>query len=208
MLTLFKFRNPDQLNFLFDIIYSKRVYCADWRAVNDPMEGLFSYTFSGPERERHRSKLDEIVREKERYRICSFSQTISEPLLWAHYAGGFKGFAVEIQIQNPSIHFKEVTYSDKPLIVDGDLVIDQDMAKEALTRKRQFWHYEDEIRLLHRGTYFDLPVGSVKRIHGGIAVEDAIEKAVADCAMKLNLDYSRTTIDQQNRLHAGSTRTD
>lgn len=43
----FKFRPSSKIEFALDILINRRLHCADWRALNDPMEGLFVYATDG-----------------------------------------------------------------------------------------------------------------------------------------------------------------
>ncbi|MGR3174323.1 MAG: hypothetical protein ACUZ8N_06955 [Candidatus Scalindua sp.] len=38
----YKFRPASQIAFASDIIINKRLHCADWKNLNDPMEGTYS----------------------------------------------------------------------------------------------------------------------------------------------------------------------
>jgi hypothetical protein len=39
----YKFRSAAQIAFAFDIIINRRLFCSDWRNLNDPIEGMFFY---------------------------------------------------------------------------------------------------------------------------------------------------------------------
>ncbi len=41
---LYKFRDETQMQFGFDVIFERRFFCADWRFLNDPTEGLFTHS--------------------------------------------------------------------------------------------------------------------------------------------------------------------
>ena len=48
----YKFRSANQLEYAFDVVLNNRLHCADWRKLNDPMEGMFSYSHgSGDKRD-------------------------------------------------------------------------------------------------------------------------------------------------------------
>ncbi len=34
---VYKFRSSEQISFIFDILLNKRLYCADWKNLNDPI---------------------------------------------------------------------------------------------------------------------------------------------------------------------------
>lgn len=86
--------------------------------------------------------------------ICSLSETVDNQLLWAHYAEGHTGFAVEfdttVPISDESITLRQVTYTShytKPRLVDlyhGGY----DAAFDAASVKGAEWSYEREWRLL------------------------------------------------------------
>lgn len=100
-----------------------------------------------------------------RFYSASFSKAALEPMMWAHYAEGFKGVVViydELQAnimgirdhpQSPKLmpaELHEVKY------IDGEKIIPilecatsgKEKAHQALLRKNSFWEYEDELRLL------------------------------------------------------------
>jgi hypothetical protein len=106
----YKFREPSQIEYALDILFNNRLFCADWTRLNDPMEGIFSYSHHTTDETDYSELLDEIKIEKKRIKICSLSKTFDCHLLWAHYADGFSGMAIEVQLPNKSSEVTEVTY--------------------------------------------------------------------------------------------------
>ena len=203
---LFKFRAASHLEFAFDIIAKKRLFCSDWRALNDPREGVFAYTYSGNEHAMHRGLLDQIVTEKTHLKVCSLSGTVANPLLWAHYAEGFKGIAIEVELPiNPKILYP-VRYIDEPYTVEGDTRSSHAIAVDALTRKMPFWRYESEIRILWKSNYFSLESDAIKAVHGGIAIDSSIEDVVSTYCSKIGVHYFKSKISG-NRIVSGLTGT-
>lgn len=41
---LYKFRSLDNIEFTFDILLNERLYCANYKDLNDPFEGIFRTT--------------------------------------------------------------------------------------------------------------------------------------------------------------------
>lgn len=86
--------------------------------------------------------------------ICSLSEVVDNQLLWAHYAEGHTGFAVEFDTTGPisdkTLTLRQVTYTShytKPRLVDlyqGGY----DAAFDAASEKGAEWSYEREWRLL------------------------------------------------------------
>jgi hypothetical protein len=67
----YKFRSPSQIEFALDILFNNRLYCSDWSSLNDPMEGVFSYSHKSTDETDYTKLLDEIRLEKKKIRICS-----------------------------------------------------------------------------------------------------------------------------------------
>src|SRR5687767_8173034 len=104
----YKFRSSAQIARAFDIVFEGRLHCADWTTFNDPREGFFRYTQGDTQ------KANAIRTAKRRFRICCLSKSYSSRLLWAHYAAGFDGLAIEVNIPEPSDFGPgyEVSYED------------------------------------------------------------------------------------------------
>ena len=123
---------------------SGKIYFSSWRNVNDPMEGYFSYY---PQHD----DVTMLVSEKNRYKICCFSRTCSNYLLWSHYAKDHKGVCLEYEVIPNNlpecIILKNIIY--KKEIPEFDRTKDiEEQAVEFLTHKLSFWRYEKETRLL------------------------------------------------------------
>ena len=42
----FKFRSAQRMDHIFDILHNRRLHCADWTSLNDPIEASFTYSAS------------------------------------------------------------------------------------------------------------------------------------------------------------------
>ena len=60
------------------------------------MEGMFAYSRRLTDEQDHSDQVAEIIRHNKKLLICSLSRTFECHLLWAHYASGFEGLAVEV----------------------------------------------------------------------------------------------------------------
>jgi hypothetical protein len=146
---LFKFRSEKQFSYAMDIILNKRLYCADWREMNDPMEG-----WAVPDVEKVYSgeiAYNKVIDVKQNLRVCSLSTTFNSHLLWAHFANGFKGMAIEVDV--PVDLLTEVKCINDlsenfPNTKDPELI-----ARECLRRKHAEWEYEREVRIIQRAQY-------------------------------------------------------
>lgn len=194
----FKFRSQDQFRYALDIIFNKRLHCSDWGKLNDPTEGSFYTTReSGMD---FSDRVDEIIREKEGLKVCALSKIIDSHLLWAHYASGFRGLAVEIKIPDPSESEKvrEVNYEG----LSTHLHVDEDVdpmkaAEEALSHKYKEWAPEQEVRILHPGEWFQLekdkPIG---RVIAGHRMHAALFRGLRTICEDQNIPLCRTRIEK------------
>jgi hypothetical protein len=74
------------------------------------MECAFTSSFQGNELRDRADEVSEIIKHKRRIRICAFSRTFNSHLPWAHYASGFSGLAIEIDLPADLPELKQVTY--------------------------------------------------------------------------------------------------
>ncbi len=160
----YKFRASSQLSFALDIIFNNRLFCSDWRNLNDPMEGMFVYSYRSTDERDYTDHVAEIVRQKKQLKVCSLSKTFDCHLLWAHYASGFDGLAIEVDLPDQSPIIKEVQYEGvfSSVSFDGPVRPDQ-AAEQVLTSKFHEWKYEQEVRILQRDDwyYLEKPVSRV-----------------------------------------------
>ena len=160
----YKFRSPAQIDFALDIMFNNRLYCSDWSRMNDPMEGIFAYSYTSTDETDYSKKLDDIKQHKKHIKICSLSKTYDCHLLWAHYADGFSGLAIEVELPDDSRNIKEVKYrgvfANVPL---NDKIFPEETARQILSSKYMEWSYEKEVRILNDSEWYKLQ-SPVRRI--------------------------------------------
>ncbi len=201
----YKFKGAAQIPHAFDIIFNSRLYCADWSTLNDPMEGMFAYSYESAEKQVDDIKnvVAQIVREKKQLRVCSLSETFDCHLLWSHYASGFSGLAIEVELPDNSPAIRKVGYRGvfAGVTLDGR-VNAQVAAEKILSSKYSEWSYEREIRVLYRESYFPLTV-PVKHVIAGHRMEQALFDALNFICHKRGIRFSRTGIGDE-RIDADS----
>lgn len=190
----FKFRPSSQIGFAFDIIFNQRLHCADWSRLNDPMEGMFAYSSSSTNGEDPKKIVEQVIREKQRLKICSLSRTFDCHLLWAHYASGFNGVAIEVELPENSPKVRTVVYRG----VFAQFSLDQAAqpsitAQEILSSKYREWEYEREVRVLHNEEWFPL-AQPVKRVIAGHRMQPALFEALRIVCKSENIAFCRTGI--------------
>ena len=115
---VYKYRSLNNFEFVADILCKQRFYASSFFDLNDPMEGLFEYKPGTKQK-----YIDSIVMGKQKLRICSFSRDPENLLLWAHYADGFKGVCIELDIKKPrdnSFKIVKVTYEPGRLLFTNE----------------------------------------------------------------------------------------
>ncbi|OED66715.1 hypothetical protein A165_05835 [Vibrio tasmaniensis ZS-17] len=171
---LYKFRTLDNFEFVLDIIVNKRLYAATFDTMNDPMEGF--YTYGSDISEESLAALEEY---KSSLRFCSLSISNNNPLMWAHYTNGNRGIAIGLEIEG-DFDIRTVNYeSQSNLIASVSSSIER--AKNVLSCKASYWHYEDEIRAFAPTGNF-IPVRVKEIIFGEKA--DESQKALLKAIVK------------------------
>lgn len=170
----YKFRNATQAHQIFDILHYRRLYCANWCNLNDPMEAIFAY--SAPQYLTNGAstfalKVQCLLRE---WRVCSLSETFDSRLLWAHYANGFDGVAIEIKMPDDDANIQRVRYDDAFTgynYTDG-IEVDQ-AARSIIFSKYKEWSYEQEIRICGANQYYYLE-NPIERVIAGHRLQEAL----------------------------------
>ena len=163
----YKFRSTNNFDFLIDILLNKRLYCADYRDLNDVFEAdIRTGVDTGREKEfiKKMKHYQELLRT---YRVCSLSKTADNHQLWAYYANGHTGLAIIVDLAETDDNVFEIEYSNN-LLFFSKMIDDYQNPKniiKPLLQKRTSWKHEEEIRIITKEPYFDLK----KRIRGVIA---------------------------------------
>ena len=169
----FKFRSAQNIEYALDIILENRLFCSDWKNLNDPMEGMFAYStkVDSPDVQRI---VRSIGTKKARYKVCSLSRDFQSHLLWAHYAGGFDGLAIEVELPDHDPNIRQVDYRGVFAFLNlDDIHSEDDAARTILFSKYQEWDYEKEIRILCSEPFYHLQK-PVRRVIAGHRMHNAL----------------------------------
>ncbi|TSC65244.1 MAG: hypothetical protein CEO22_546 [Candidatus Berkelbacteria bacterium Gr01-1014_85] len=138
-----------------EILNGGKFWCTSFCNLNDPMEGVYSSN------DFKSDQIKSLYKSKESFSICSFSEAFSDPILWAHYAGGFRGIVIETTVNRESIQpavVKKINYVETILeiqkkVIDSKVQDGEEIDKVAisiLTTKLAHWKHEKERRYLTR----------------------------------------------------------
>ena len=121
------------------------------RPENDPTE-VRKWLENLPQKLAERSaqeQRDQYHKSLEGYRICSFSDNATHPLLWSHYSDSHRGFCLEFDAStNIFGTAMKVTYQDEYPSIDTTESDDDINLKMSVLTKAQFWAYEGEYRVV------------------------------------------------------------
>jgi len=147
MPTLYKFRplnNCDDFKRIREIIANNTVWFSPLWDQNDSMEAVYNTSHIPGNLEQF------LAQSKMKAKICSFSSEngLYHPLMWANYASGFKGVAIEIE---PSMEDKihEVIYRIDPTQIPACLT-HEEMVRTIITSKSKIWKHESEFRAIQQ----------------------------------------------------------
>ena len=97
------------------ILQTAEFHMAEWKDLNDPMEGYF-YHYAEDNRY-YKNNLKKLLTIKYEQRICCFSGNSQHIFLWANYTNNFKGLAIEITVEkNHPCLYRVVYQKEIPII--------------------------------------------------------------------------------------------
>lgn len=159
----YKFRTVDNLHFVIDIIFNKRLFCCKTELLNDIREADVRVgNDKGKEIEIIKFG-KEVTNQIKDHRVCALSKTFNNHLLWAHYAGSYTGIAIEVELEDSEI--TNVTYDDDYIFL-SDLIekhSPEEAARRILSKKYKAWSYEEEVRIITKSEFHCLarPIGRI-----------------------------------------------
>lgn len=208
---LYKFRSManESARHTLQIIETNQLHCSNWGRLNDPMEGMFEFN---SEHGLHQEIIPRIIDEKRSYRVCSLSLAIGSHLMWAHYADGFKGLAIAIEIKTSDPALEEVQYRSS-MTYALNFRTDQNensFARRILTSKHSDWNYEQEFRILSNEEYFER--FKIRHVTFGARMSTEKQQRVAQICKRRNIEiksqrFGSNNIEERPHRDRGASRT-
>jgi hypothetical protein len=173
----YKFRPADNLHFVVDILFNKRLYCCPTDKLNDIREGDIR---TGDDHGREKQVIEygsAVSRHLREMRVCALTKSFDNHLLWAHYANGYSGLAIEVELDDTDV--TEVNYDDDFLYLAQMMTTlpPEVAARRALARKYRDWQYEGEVRLITTSEYYNLS-HPISRVIVGSRAKPALVSAL------------------------------
>jgi hypothetical protein len=139
------------------------------------------------------------MKEKGDYKICSLSTDWKPILQWAHYADGFKGLAIEIEMREENLN--EVEYKDRIPTVNNSKV-GTNPAKTILSFKHSSWAYEKEYRVINNSKYFPLSNGDkITRIIIGHRMDNNLKTVLDKICKEEKIKMKQTAVGLDYKLN-------
>lgn len=164
------------------------------------MEGLFEYE-EGTKQE----YINAIVNGKQKLRICAFSKDRKNILLWAHYADGFKGVCIEVDLEVPQWEDYEIVtveYSSRRVSFSNNARrLVSEMPRIILSQKSSVWKYEKEVRTLSRDEYIHNGA-SIKSILLGLRTPEILKESIFRITPP-DIPIFETYISDSNKIEKG-----
>jgi len=173
----YKFRTVENLHFVIDIIFNKRLFCCYSNQLNDIREADVRV---GKDQGREVEIFEfgnEVTKRLRELRVCSLSKSFNNHLLWAHYAGGYTGVAIEVELEDRDV--TDVSYDDNFIFLSDFIAKGsaEDAARQVLTKKYKAWSYEEEVRLITKTEFYPLAY-PISRVIVGSRTNPALVSAL------------------------------
>jgi hypothetical protein len=161
------------------------------------MEGMFAYSYRDTEERDRKEDVAEIVKHKRQLKVCSLSKTFDSHLLWAHYASGFDGLAIEVDLPENGREIKHVKYGGVFASVTFDNAIPSwEAAEQVLSSKYREWSYEREVRVLQQDEWYHL-TKPVSRVIAGHRMNPALFEALRIICDRRGIILNRTGVGDE-----------
>ena len=181
---------------------SRRLYCAHWSELNDPLEGRYEI-FLGEKSPKLASIMtNRIEAARNCFRVASLSADPTNFLMWSHYADGHKGVVVEVDIPDDHPDLTKITYSPFSSVFSEKAQTNQDM-RHLFNGKGEEWAYEQEYRVITDREFFELE-NPIQRLLMGPAVDDAQQRILRALLsdkvelVEMELDQIQGTLKMQS----------
>lgn len=209
-----------QLLFHRDVktLVANQIYLPLKDGLNDPAEVFFNddsiYAFLDSHKKHSelvRKCYNDVIAKIHSMGIYSLSTNVSNELLWAHYASGHTGFAIEYDIDylKKSLNFNkyfqklfdlEISYVNKvPTLTMMDLPPHgniERILKKCIGTKSKAWEYEEEIRLVFDAIgLFDIDYRAITGIYFGYRMEESEIEYIMEQLKGRGLSYYKMELD-------------
>ena len=184
----YKYRSvssEQRLRRTLDIISNRRLYCARWTDLNDPMEGTFEVLKREGYEEAIEERLSKLLSEKPKFRICALSLNPYDRNMLSTYGDGHRGVIIEVELPL-SESIVEVVYGDSHPEIDllpGKI---KDKAVEVFRYKHSDYAHEKELRIVFEKEFYSLQ-SNVKSVRLGANIGSKEKTQIEEACRALDI---------------------
>ena len=179
------------------------LWCSNFDALNDPMEGSYEASPTLLKHPQYESIKSYIAGQKGALGICSFSETNDNELMWAHYASHFSGICLEYYFPQlkktlpDDVEFVRLFYNEQTHRVFPSTANSSDIAKKILSTKSHRWLYEREWRMFSRtaGPQSLYGVSCIRHVYIGKRMPSTFVSELRAALDSKGIRYKLMTID-------------
>ena len=198
----YRYMSLNHFDRVADIFFNNRFYAPKYCELNDPMEGYF-VTLKKTYKER-REKIKKILKQS---RISCFSKKCNDVLLWAHYANGFKGICIKVEIEPCGgddvlkVNYDMIPNFSYILHNDLDEEYDNGWPQKVFQEKAKPWKNEDEIRILTKNKYVACPLPiKVEAVYFGARIDSLHRKMLRHIIPENIKSYATRISEKTNKV--------
>ncbi len=179
---------PDKQPRDADTLTAKQLYSAKIQTINDPFEFAALNALNGyPEKQA----------EFKNAGVTCFCRSLTNPLLWSHYANSHRGFAIGYDATNPffggdkgikqrfllDVRYEDVAPSLARFTPD-------ELAMAAVITKPTCWAYEQEVRMIKQvgDQLFEVPVDTIREVVFGANMDKDRVKQIINQVKTAGID--------------------
>ena len=181
---LYKYRALEPWEYFLDALVNNRHYAATYETLNDPMEGMFTYSKD----QVSPGFIREMVEKQSKLPICSLSNTFNSSVMWSYYSDAHKGVILGVEVDDNHkdvIDVARVRYA-KSISFRGYSGSDPEIdARMILSKKLSAWKHEREVRVFSHSQY--LPV-RFRQLFLGVKMPVAQRTLIKRFLPKMNLE--------------------
>jgi hypothetical protein len=200
---LYRYRPLGNVDHEIEAIAEGYLYCAPYKDLNDPMEGLFSSSQLLRESEDYRSIRNSIRENKAQIGMCSFSEVYDHELMWAHYSDQFRGICVAYSLSRLLKHLEEnvsfvrMYYNERVPTIRRTSKEPTQLAKMVLSYKNYRWLYEREWRMFAPlGRAYYTKTACVTRVYLGSRIDPDKRDLILETMKRLKIKTHDMAIDK------------
>ena len=191
---LYKYRGVEPWEYLLDILINRRLYASSYQKLNDPMEGIFTYS----QDKASPSFIEQMMDKKSQLRICSLSKAYNSTVMWSYYAAAHQGVVIGVAIDKTApnvIDVTDVTYSEDN-VFKGFLGSDAETeARKILAKKLTAWTHEQEVRVFSRADY--VPI-TIREIYFGCQMVEDKKKLLGNLIRQIDPAIKLIPLERSN----------